>query len=278
MSFTATVKKVGMFKKAVNGLCNVVGKVILEISKSGMMLQSMDKDHVMVVHFTLRNWFFSKFICEKPLSLGIDFEELLKILNSAILSDDDELVIEVKEDSDKLNLTITSSDELRTVNGSLKLKEMDEDNLILPETKYPTRIEMPTKLFTSICKTVIALDECVRISFPSDTKNIVQFVAVNIDNGETSGCVKILDGHNDNVNIWSDSKNYGVLLSSEHLQTICKCGIVSDKVILYVQNDVPILIKYNIGKGDGYIDFYLAPFIDERNKKKIIIKEQFNLL
>lgn len=69
-----------VLKKLVDAVKELCKEVNWDVSSSGIQMQSMDSSHVCLVSFDLRDSGFSHFRCDMPLTLGINLENMAKVL------------------------------------------------------------------------------------------------------------------------------------------------------------------------------------------------------
>merc|ERR1719362_1910979 len=139
--------------------------------------QGMDSSHVSLVSLQLTEGGFENYRCDSNAVLGIQFAALNKILKC--MTSKDSLSIQAQDDGDIINFIFESQDQKRYSNFELKLNDIDQEQLGIPETVYSTTIKMPSTEFQRICRDLAAIGDTVTISA---TKDGVKF-SVNGDIG-----------------------------------------------------------------------------------------------
>eukprot|EP00955_Chlamydomonas_euryale_P091088 364595-Chlamydomonas_euryale.AAC.13 len=81
--FEARLTQGNLLKKLVDAVKELCKEVNWDISSSGIHMQSMDSSHVCLVAFELKSDGFDHFRCDRPLTLGINLENMAKILKCA---------------------------------------------------------------------------------------------------------------------------------------------------------------------------------------------------
>merc|ERR1719295_1075576 len=127
---------------------------------------------------------FENYRCDSDQCLGIQFAALSKILKC--MTPKDPLSIQAQSDGDVVNFIFESMDQKRYSNFELKLNDIDQEQLGIPETEYDTIIEMPSAEFQRICRDLAAIGDTVTISA---TKQGVKF-SVNGDIGSGDMTIK----------------------------------------------------------------------------------------
>merc|ERR1719273_1220019 len=113
---------------------------------------------------------FEQYRCDNDVVLGIQFSALSKILKC--MTSKDSLSIQAQNDGDVVNFIFESMDQKRYSNFELKLNDIDQEQLGIPDTEYDTIIEMPSAEFQRICRDLAATGDTVTISA---TKQGVKF-------------------------------------------------------------------------------------------------------
>jgi proliferating cell nuclear antigen len=117
----------------------------------------MDNSHVALVSMMLKAEAFSPFRCDRNIPLGINLTSLQKVLRAAQANDI--LTIKAEDAPDVVNLVFESSEKDRISEYDLKLMDIDQDHLGIPETEYAASITMPSAEFKRICGDLINISE-----------------------------------------------------------------------------------------------------------------------
>ncbi|KAL2813800.1 Mysoin-binding motif of peroxisomes-domain-containing protein [Aspergillus cavernicola] len=251
---THMLKELEMVVDAIKDLvqyCN------FDCNDSGIALQAMDNSHVALVSMLLKAEAFSPYRCDRNIALGIDLVSLTKVLKAA--QNEDILTLKAEDSPDVVNLMFESAETDRLSEYDIKLMDIDQDHLAIPETEYAATVEMPSAEFQRICRDLNNLSESVVIEA---TKEGVKFSCQG-DIG--SGSVTIrqhtsVDKPDQNVTIVL-SEPVALTFSLKYLVNFCKATNLSNKVSLCLSQEVPLLVEY--GMGGGFLRFYLAPKIGD---------------
>ncbi len=132
----------------------------------------MDNSHVALVSMLLSASAFSPFRCDRNIALGINLTSLTKVLRCA--QNDDILTLKAEDAPDVVNLVFESSESDRLSEYDIKLMDIDQEHLGIPETQYAATISMPSAEFQRICRDLMALSESgmsISLSNPSPNAN-----------------------------------------------------------------------------------------------------------
>ena len=128
-----------------------------DCNDSGIALQAMDNSHVALVSMMLKAESFSPFRCDRNIALGINLSSLMKVLRCA--QNEDILTLKAEDAPDVVNLVFESSESDRLSEYDIKLMDIDQEHLGIPETEYSATISMPSAEFQRICRDLMPLSE-----------------------------------------------------------------------------------------------------------------------
>jgi proliferating cell nuclear antigen len=117
----------------------------------------MDNSHVALVSMMLKAEAFSPFRCDRNVALGLNLSSLTKVLRTAQSSDI--LTIKAEDSPDVVNLVFESSDKDRISDFDIKLMDIDQEHLGIPETEYAATVTLPSTEFQRICRDLSAMSE-----------------------------------------------------------------------------------------------------------------------
>ncbi|KAL8707299.1 MAG: hypothetical protein Q9220_007642 [cf. Caloplaca sp. 1 TL-2023] len=245
---------VNLLHQVVDAIKDLVQDCNFDCNDSGIALQAMDNSHVALVSMMLKAESFSPFRCDRNIALGINLSSLMKVLRCA--QNEDILTLKADDAPDVVNLVFETSESDRLSEYDIKLMDIDQEHLGIPETEYAATISMPSPEFQRICRDLMALSESVAIEASKDG---VKFSCTgDIGNGAVT-----LRSH---TNVENPEKNIEISLSEpvaltfslKYLVNFCKASGLSGTVKLCLSNEVPLLVEYTLAS-NSYLRFYLAP-------------------
>lgn len=92
---------------------------------------------------------------------NVQLTSLTKILKCA--KDNDVVTLKAADDADSLGLVFESPKEDRVGEYEMKLMDIDQEHLGIPDTQYDATITMSSQEFARICRDLTALGESVKI-------------------------------------------------------------------------------------------------------------------
>lgn len=217
----------------------------------------MDSSHVALVSMLLKADGFEPFRCDRNIALGINLNSLAKVLRCA--ANEDVITIKADDMPDTLNLVFESPTNDRISEYEIKLMDIDQEHLGIPETEYDASITMPTLEFQRICRDLLTLSESVEIDA---SKEGVKF-ACKGEIGQGSVMVKQAQNFDDPTKSTSIQLSEPVKLSFslKYLSNFTKATALATSVKLGMSKEQPLLVEYQME--NGHVRFYLAPKLTE---------------
>ncbi|KAI4953520.1 DNA polymerase delta processivity factor [Alternaria rosae] len=255
----AKLPQAQILKKVVDAIKDLVQDCNFDCNDSGIALQAMDNSHVALVSMMLKSEAFDPFRCDRNIALGINLGSLTKVLRAA--GNDDALTIKAEDSPDVVNLLFESSTTSRLSEYDIKLMDIDQEHLGIPETDYAATVTMPSAEFQRICRDLGALSESVSIEC---TKDGIKF-ACSGDIGSGSVILKTssnVEKPEENVSV-EMNEPVSLTFSLKYLINFCKASGLSNSVKLCLSSEVPLLVEYPFES--SYLRFYLAPKIGDED-------------
>ena len=140
--FEARLTQGILLKKMVDSIKELCKEVNFDCSENGIQMQSMDSSHVCLVHFELKADGFDHFRCDRPQTLGINLENLAKILKCA--GNNDIITMKAEDNGDTLTLMFENDKQDRISDFDLKLMSIESEHLGVPEQDYCANVSMPS--------------------------------------------------------------------------------------------------------------------------------------
>lgn len=256
----ARLEQASLLKRVADAIKDLVQDCNFDCNDSGIALQAMDNSHVALVSMLIRAEGFSPYRCDRNIALGINLVSLTKVLKSA--QNEDILTLKAEDSPDSVSLTFESAETDRLSEYDIKLMDIDQEHLAIPETEYSAVVEMPSVEFQRICRDLKELSESVVIEA---TKEGIKFSCEgDIGNGSvTLRQHSNVDKPEQNISI-DLSEPVALTFSLKYLVNFCKATNLSGQVKLCLSQEVPLLVEYGLGSF-GHLRYYLAPKIGEED-------------
>ncbi|XP_039293343.1 proliferating cell nuclear antigen [Nilaparvata lugens] len=258
--FEARLVQSSILKKVLEAIKELLNEATFDCSDSGIQLQAMDNSHVSLVSLNLRSDGFDKFRCDRNLSMGINLASMSKIMKCA--GNEDVLTMKAQDNADLVTFMFESQNQEKVMDYEMKLMNLDQEHLGIPETDYSCVIKLPSGEFARIVRDLSQFGESVVISC---TKEGIKFSA-----GGDIGNANIKLAHTTNVDKDEDAVSIemqepvSLTFACRYLNSFAKATPLSPQVQLSMSADVPLVVEYKIGD-IGHIRYYLAPKIEDED-------------
>ncbi|TVU27818.1 hypothetical protein EJB05_19319, partial [Eragrostis curvula] len=252
-----------LLKKVLEAIRDLVTDANFDCSETGFSLQAMDSSHVALVALLLRSEGFEHYRCDRNLSMGMNLNNMAKMLRCA--GNDDIITLKADDGSDTVTFMFESPKQDKIADFEMKLMDIDSEHLGIPDSEYQAIVRMPSAEFMRICKDLSSIGDTVVISV---TKEGVKFST----SGEI-GSANIVCRQNQTVDkpeeatIIEMQEPVSLTFALRYMNSFTKASTLSDQVTISLSSELPVVVEYKIAEM-GYIRFYLAPKIEEDEEMK----------
>ncbi|CAF0717491.1 unnamed protein product [Brachionus calyciflorus] len=262
----ALIKQAGLLKKIIDAIKDLIDEATLDCDNDGIYLQAMDSSHVSLVTFYLKKNLFEKYSCNRNLSLGINMTSIAKILKCGM--SDDTLLLETNNPIDILSFKFESRRGHKLSQFQLRLMNLEMERLSIPDTEYSCIIEMMCSEFSKVCHDLATIGDSMTITCTK--KNVTFDTTGDLGTGIVSLKQGVVGSENDE-NVYAASikivKPVSLSFSLRYLIYFTKASSLSNKVILHMGEEVPLMVEYKIfntyEEEAGYLRYFLAPKVNE---------------
>ena len=235
------------WKNCVESIVSLVDEGTFNIEKDGISLKAMDPSGISMVSFKIPNKAFSKYDVEKPASIGVNLDNLSKIMQSARA--DEQLVM--KDSGNKMAIEFIGPRARRRY--KLPMIDVKKDADREPKIGFESSIEVKGEALKEILKDAKLLS--TYIAFKTD-KNSFMVVA----KGDAGELEEEHMSNTDAVKKLDVTKASQVTFNLEYLERIISACPADSSVLLSLKTEEPIKIDYKIG--EAALAYYLAPYMD----------------
>uniref|UniRef100_A0A6C0H5Q5 Proliferating cell nuclear antigen PCNA N-terminal domain-containing protein n=1 Tax=viral metagenome TaxID=1070528 RepID=A0A6C0H5Q5_9ZZZZ len=254
---TIKTLKITPIKNLVLGLNHMILETNILFDKDGIHILTTDITKVITIHLLLPSDRFEIYDCKKEkILIAIQLPIFQKILQNAHNKDVLHLYIENSHYQDGfinyLSLKLDNSELGSCVTHKIKLIDNEDNTFNVPDIKYPYFINMSSNDFCKIIKNSKSFSDVIdilivgnEIRFKLKSEQIISEFHKNELTGSISSenLSKIIHG----------------TFELKHLDKIIKCSNLCQNVELYLDNESPLCIKYNVADL-GHLTIYLLPF------------------
>jgi len=250
-----------LLKKLIEALKDLVQEGNFEWTASGMHFQGLDTAHVSLIDVIIRHDGFEFFRCDRNMTLGINLTQLSKVMKCS--SNDDAITLKAEESAETLVLVFDSVGNARVSEFEMKLMDIEQSQLQIPDLEYHAVVKMPSSEFQRICRDLAAIGDSVTISA---SKEGVKFSTKgDIGNGQITLRQNAAVDEATNAVTIEMQEPVTLTFALRYLNFFAKAASVADKVSLSLTNGSPIVVEYQV-EDKGHIRYFLAPKIDDEDE------------
>jgi proliferating cell nuclear antigen len=222
-------------------------------------IQGMDKCHICLFDIKIMSDWFNMY--EKKDndqgSICIDTNMFHTVISMA--TDSHSLVIEYEENPDTINIKCINDQGKKTDFDkffNIPLCEIEEDYFTVPEIDYNVEFSVNSKKISDIISQLHIFGELLNISCDEEK------IAFKSDGTNGSMSVEISSDDLSEFALSEEGKDLNICFGLNYLHKMCINTKLSSEINISLSNDMPLRIKYDLGKGSHCI-FYLAPKSDD---------------
>ena len=225
-----------------------IGGVILkEVNKTGKILVYMRLE---ADKFDVYKYNYNK----NKLTLGIDINNLVKCLKCMSNFDTMTWLVD-DEDINKLVIILESTERKEKKTFKLNLMDIEEETYDVSPIQFPYSITLPSQDFHKYCKDMATSTDKIELKGTSNKLYISgkgEIGNIEFEVGETNGGLSIVSSTSNTNEIVQG------LFELKFLLIFTKCTNLCNQVTLFLKNDYPIIVTYQIA-ALGEIKLVLSP-------------------
>ncbi len=244
---TIKTVQIAPFRTLMTALKDILLETNITFEPDGMRIINMDKSHTILVHLFLEAKNFEFYECKKDkIIIGVNMFHLFKLINT--IENDETLTIYI-ENSDYID-GIVSYLSLKYENGEIKqcktqklrLIEPDPEELQYPDVKFSSVINLPSADFQKIIRDLSCISDKLEIKSVGNElifKCSGQFASAEIHRAESDGSMEFVSKQDSSKIIQGE-------FSLKNLGYFIKCTNLCQQIEVYLENDLPLVVKYNV--------------------------------
>ena len=245
-------------KTMIEALKDILVDVNIVFSQDGVKIIEIDASQSILVHLKLDRDKFQHYYCSSEQRIvGLSIINLFKLIKTVTNGDILQLYIN-KEDENILGITIENNEKHYQTNYKLNLLEIDYDHYECPDKQFDCQIILPSQCLQKICRDMNNLSDIVEVQVVNNElifKCAGDFVKQETIFKENTG------NNEENSIVFKENNNDNIIqgyYSLKHLISFTKCTNLCQSVELYLLNNFPLIILYDIGNM-GKLKLCLSP-------------------
>jgi len=243
------------FRILIEALKEILTDANIEIESSGIKIMTMDPSHTVLVHLKLDANKFEKFskLNDSKLTIGISMLCLFKLIKTMNNNDTLSLYIE-KDDPNRLGIRIENGEKNSLTKYKLNLMDLPEEKIDIPPASFESVLTMPSNDFQKICRDMHNIADNMEIKSVGNQLMFScrgDYAVQETTLGETISGMSFIQNSNPEEVVQG-------IFALKHLVLFTKCTNLCNSIELYLKNDYPLIIKYNVASL-GNVKLCLAP-------------------
>ncbi len=257
-----TIKTVQIqpIRNVITALKDILTDATITFKSDYMKIINLDKSHTIIVDVVLHAKRFEQFICKpEKIIICATTQNLFRLISTA--SNDDTLSMYIEENDYRdgivshLGLQYDNGDIKQCYVQKLRLLDQDTEELVFPNVEYSTVINLPSTDFQKIIRDLSNVSED-RVEIKSVGNDLIFSCEGTFAN------TKIYRSESDSNMNFINKPDASVITQGEFslksLGLFIKCTPLCSNLEMYLENDKPLIVKYNIASL-GEIRLCLAP-------------------
>ena len=240
--------QIAPFRTLMTALKDILIETNITFQKDGMRIVNMDKSHTVLVHLHLLSENFEYYECNKDkIIIGVNVFNLFKLISTVDTEDTLSIYIEDEDYNEGIVENLVLKFEIQ----KLKLIEPEQEELAIPDVKFSSIINLPSSDFQKIIRDLNSISDKLEI------KSVKSQLIFKCSGSYAD--VEIIRSESDGMNfVQKNNKVIQGEFSLKNLNYFIKCTNLCNQIQLFMENDLPLIIKYNVASL-GEIKLGLAP-------------------
>ena len=238
--------QIAPFRTLMTALKDILLETNITFTPQGIKIINMDKSHTILVHLFLGAQNFEYYECKKEkIVIGVNMFHLFKLINT--IDNDDTLTLYIEKGDyvegivHHLGLRFENGEVKQCKTQKLRLIEPDNEELEVPDVQFTTILNLPSSDFQKIIRDLSIISD--KLEIKSVGNELIfecdgQFAKAEIRRSETEGHMGFTQKN--------DSKTIQGEFSLKNLGYFIKCTNLCNQIEMYLENDLPLIIKYNV--------------------------------
>lgn len=256
---TIKTVQIAPFRTLMTALKDILLETNISFQPDGIRIINMDKSHTILVHLHLLASNFEFYECKKEkIIIGVNMFHLFKLINS--IDNDDTLTIYIENNDyydgivSHLALKFENGDIKQCKTQKLKLIEPEQDELVVPDVKFSSILNLPSAVFQKIIRDLSCISD--KLEIKSVCNELIfkcqgQFASAEIHIAESDGSMGFIMKPDSSIVIQGE-------FSLKNLGYFIKCTNLCNQIEVYLENDLPLIVKYDVASL-GEIRLALVP-------------------
>ncbi len=237
-----------VWRYLVSAISKIIDEGVFVVSESeGLRFRSMDPSHVIMLDMRFPRDVFEEFSVEGERNIGVNFEDLAKVLRRA--KKEDRLILEADESTFKVTLQGRG---LRSF--SLPILDITAESIPEPQLEYKAVVKVMSDVYRDTVKDVELVGDVIRFYASQDEFRVMsssEFGEAEIIYTRESGTIIDMEVE--------DTQQASYTL--EYFSDLSSATRVADTVTIKFSTDMPVEVVHELPQGATF-SFLVAPRVE----------------
>lgn len=236
-----------VWRYIIGSIKKIITEGVFIINEEGLHMRTMDSSHIAMIDIYVPSTAFEEFDIEGESSIGVNFDELSKVMRRATKGE--KLTLSVEEGKLAVIFSGKMVREFR-----LPMLDISAEKLPQPKVQFNVSARMHSSVFRDMIKDIEPIGEAVTFNTEEDKLR----VKATSERGIAEVVLDVESGALLDLNIKEPSTS---TYSLDYLKDISGVAQAVDIVVLNYSTNMPLKLDFEIPNG-GRVTLYLAPRVE----------------
>jgi proliferating cell nuclear antigen len=255
MSFKLKLENSRILKGIIETLASIIDETEFVVTPKELAISAMDPSRICLLKLSIKKGNFDGYECSKESKVGLNLDDLDKILKRS--ANEDQLEIDFSEKENKVKIKMKREGSSRTRTFSLALLDIDIEEIPMENLlaiEYPTNFTIDPTFLVEAIKDAEIYSEILNIK-AEEGQGLVFSSTGQIGEMEYDlNQEDLLESNISDVNSGAYSLTF--------LKAILKIASITEKLEISLRTDHPLKMIFNLLEG-GELSYFLAPRVEE---------------
>jgi len=255
MSFKLKLENSRILKGIIETLASIIDETEFVVTPKELAISAMDPSRICLLKLSIKKGNFDGYECSTESKVGLNLDDLDKILKRS--ANEDQLEIDFNEKENKVKIKMKREGTSRTRTFSLALLDIDIEEIPMENLlaiEYPTNFTIDPPFLVEAIKDAEIYSEILNIK-AEEGQGLVFSSTGQIGEMEYDlNQEDLLESNISDVNSGAYSLTF--------LKAILKIASITEKLEISLRTDHPLKMIFNLLEG-GELSYFLAPRVEE---------------
>ncbi len=255
MSFTLKLENSRILKGIVDTLASIIDETEFRVTPKEFTISAMDPSRICLLKLSIKKENFDGYECSKESKVGLNLDDLDKILKRSAANDSVEIDFNEAEQKIKIKMQREGMSRKRTFSLALldiEIEDIPMDNLL--KIEYPSKWVIETEFLVEAIKDAEIYSEILNMAAGEGQ-------GLTFSSTGQIGEMEYNLGEDDLIEHDINGTSSGAY-SLTFLKAILKIASITEKLEISLKTDHPLKMIFDLLEG-GELSYFLAPRVEE---------------